>query len=416
MSPGSLTRLGRILTGVAAPLRLGRDYSLFWTAQTLSAIGDGVGSLALSVLVLRQTGSAETTSLAVVLRMLPPLFVGPVAGLVLDRVSRKTVMALTDLVRSLVTLYVGYALYTGTFGVAHACFWMLASGTMSSFYEPAGMALIPSLVSSDSVPRANAVQSMGKNTAWIVGPALGGIILEAWGGPGVMWVNGVFCAAAALCVFFIRTQVDAALSGSGRPGIRRIWDGLAFYRSMPVAVHLLLLTIAINLCTVPVELGFQVHVLQVLKKDTGMLGLAFSVAAVMSVLSSFWVAAIKSVKLRKMLLMGIAGMGLSFALTALTTSMWTAFGTFALFGASGPLILIPISSIYHKVTPSDIRGRVFAFRSAASTLMAPLSTPIVGWGLDMFGSKTMLVVLGVALLTVGAFASISRPLADQSLG
>lgn len=412
MSSGPLTRLDRLRSSIGAPIRLGRDYFLFWVAQTLSTMGDGVGSLVLSVLVLKETGSAEMASIAVVLRILPPLFVGPLAGLVLDRVSRRTVMAVTALVRAILTFYVGYALYAGAFGVRHAFFWMLASGAMSAFYEPATMALIPSLVPAGSVPQANAVTSMGKNTAMIIGPALGGFVLESLGGHGVMWVNAFFCAVSALCVHSIRQRGDIPLAKADRPGLRGIWEGLAFYRKTPVAIHLLLITIAINLCAVPADLGFQVHVLNVLKRDTGVLGLAFTVSAVMSVLSSLTVAASKTVRLREMLLIGIACMGTSFALTGLSTDMWMVFGTFALFGAAGPLIQVPISSIYQKATPAGIRGRVFAFRSAASTLMLPVSTPIVGWGLDAFGSRFMLMLLGGTLVAIAAVASRSRPLAD----
>ncbi len=413
MSLETKPRTGGISATLGAPFRLGRDFFLFWSAQVLSSIADGIGSMALSILLLQRTGSAVTASLALVIRVLPPLFFGPLAALCLDRMSRKYAMVFCDLTRALLCLFVLQSLRGGGLGVFHAYFWMFASGAIGSFYLPASQAIVPSLVDADSVPKANAVQTMGRNASMIVGPAITGWLLSAVGGPGAMVVAAVIPAVSAWAVLSIGARVEAPVKPSERHGFTHLREGLAFYSKVPLAFHLLLITLAVNFCAVPADLGFQFHVLKTMGKTEDLLGLAFSVSAVVSIIVGAIIATRKSLSLGLMLLLGSLGMGISFALTGLSVQPWVLFVAFALFGATGAMIQIPISSIYQRITPSDIRGRVFAFRFAVSNLFAPLSSPFVGLGLDRYGSKSMLLILGLAMGSVALFGSLSGRLKKE---
>src|SRR5215468_6947939 len=80
-------------------LRENRNFRRLWSAQIVSEIGDWFYTLAIYSLLLQLTGHASSVALALVLQVLPQTFVGPVAGIVNDRISRKKVMIAADLIR-----------------------------------------------------------------------------------------------------------------------------------------------------------------------------------------------------------------------------------------------------------------------------------------------------------------------------
>src|SRR5215469_12821361 len=85
-------------------LRRNRNFRRLWCAQIISEIGDWFYTLAIYTLLLQLTGHASSVALALVLQVLPQTFVGPTAGVVNDRISRKKVMIAADLVRFVIVL------------------------------------------------------------------------------------------------------------------------------------------------------------------------------------------------------------------------------------------------------------------------------------------------------------------------
>lgn len=84
---------------LAAP-RLGRDFALVFTGQAVSMQGDGLASLALLWWIAEQTGSVALATTLSMLSMLPVIFLGPVAGVVIDRYSRRQMMMIADILRA----------------------------------------------------------------------------------------------------------------------------------------------------------------------------------------------------------------------------------------------------------------------------------------------------------------------------
>src|SRR3989442_7502145 len=85
-------------------LRQNRNFRRLWTAQIVSEIGDWFYTLAIYSLLIQLTGRASSVALALILQVLPLTFIGPTAGVVNDRVSRKRVMIAADVVRAVIVL------------------------------------------------------------------------------------------------------------------------------------------------------------------------------------------------------------------------------------------------------------------------------------------------------------------------
>lgn len=355
-------------------------------------------------------------SVALVLQMLPSALTGLFAGVLIDRANRKAVLAFANVGRALVTVYAAVSTRSGSFGLLQTGLWMALTGMAKAFYMPCVNALLPSVVNRESIQRANALQALTDNTAMIVGPAIAGWGLLALGPWPMLAVTATLFGVGALAMAPISMAGEGGASVR-RPGLslKELGEGVRFYRKNRLAAALLMAIVLVNFAGVPSYTAFEFHVLQTLKADTGVLGLAFSVSSATSLAASYLVALRKRwPRLGRMLALGVLAMGVSFALTGLAKESHAIVWALGVFGAAGPLILIPVGTLFQEVTPSEVRGRVFSLRFVASMLLAPVTAPLVGWSLDTIGSAPVLLGMGAYMGLLAAGGLVLRDIRDAA--
>src|SRR6476619_3911021 len=131
------------LAAYARLIRQNRNFRRLWLAQIVSEIGDWFYTLSIYTLLLQLTGHAGSVALALVLQVLPQSLAGPTAGVVNDRVRRKHVMIMADLVRVVVVLSMLLVRSRSTVWLVYPL--LLAETTMAAFFEPARSAVIPNV-------------------------------------------------------------------------------------------------------------------------------------------------------------------------------------------------------------------------------------------------------------------------------
>jgi MFS family permease len=171
-------------------LRHNRNYRLLWIAQLVSELGDWFYTLAVYRLLLELTGnSAQSVALAVVLQVLPHTFIAPATGVINDRVSRKTILVASDVVRFFVVLGM---LGVRTPGMVWLIYLLLLLETLgSAFNEPAHSAVIPNIVAENEVLAANALASITWSFCLAAGASLGGVAAVLLGRDAVFVLNAV---------------------------------------------------------------------------------------------------------------------------------------------------------------------------------------------------------------------------------
>jgi len=186
-----------------------RDYGLLWISQLISIIGDFALFTALPFFIYKITGSVLATGIMFMIQILPPLFLGSIAGVFVDRWDRRWTMIGSSLFRGAVLLIM--------LGVRSAeMVWLVylagfLESTASQFFGPANNALIPILVDEDQLLTANSLDSLGENSARMIGPALGGVLLASIGLQGVILFDIGSYLMAALLMYFIRVPSNASL-------------------------------------------------------------------------------------------------------------------------------------------------------------------------------------------------------------
>jgi MFS family permease len=175
-------------------------FRLLWTAQSFSSIGDSMVLVAVPFAALQIGGSPTAVGLVFAAGLVPRIALMLVGGVWADRLPRQQVMIAADLVRGVGQAAGAFVLLTGV-----AELWQLAliaaiHGSGAAFFTPASSGLIPETVSAPRLQQANALIGISRNVFAVVGPALAGILVHAFG-PG--WVYAIDAGTFALSASYL---------------------------------------------------------------------------------------------------------------------------------------------------------------------------------------------------------------------
>src|SRR5258706_2921890 len=214
-------------------LRTNRNFRLLYIGQAISQLGDWFNAVAVYALLLDLTGSATAVAWMLITQYLPVAFVGPLAGVVVDRVNRRRLMINADLVRGVLILGLLIVRRGDQVWIAYVV--MALSVAASAFFEPARTATIPNITSAQELLPANALSAATWSAMLAIGASVGGVVTAAFGRDVAFVVNA---ASVFFSAFFIaHTRYDATPTAKARPagfkaltGITDLVEGLRYVR------------------------------------------------------------------------------------------------------------------------------------------------------------------------------------------
>ncbi len=201
-----------------------RNYALLWSSQLISQLGSWALFAALPFFVFQLTGSVLATGIMFIVEVIPPILLGSVAGVFVDRWDRRWTMIGANVVRgSLLLLLLTFRSADQVWVVYVVAFF---ESVANLFFGPANNALLPQLVGKDELVTANSLDALGENIARILGPALGGALLAAVGLNAVALIDiGSYLIGAGL-IFLIQTPTstsEESLIAKADRSIRMEW-------------------------------------------------------------------------------------------------------------------------------------------------------------------------------------------------
>ncbi|MEO6394060.1 MAG: MFS transporter [Pyrinomonadaceae bacterium] len=186
-------------TGYLDLIRQNREFRRIWLGQVVSQMGDWFDSIAVYTLVLALTGSSRAVSLILIARFLPTFFFGPIAGVLADRFDRKRIMIVTDGLRALIVL--GFLFVDRPERIWLAYVLTVLQLTVSTFFEPARSAVIPSVVNRRDLVRANTISSATWSVVLAVGAGLGGLVTSWLGTKTAFALDSLSYFLSAVLIF-----------------------------------------------------------------------------------------------------------------------------------------------------------------------------------------------------------------------
>ena len=393
-----------------------RPFFLIWSGQAVSLLGSSLVQFALVWWLTQETGSATVLAGATLAALLPGIVIGPFAGALVDRWSRRWVMVVADGGIALTTAWAVAMAWSGAWQPWHVYLVMFIRGTGAAFHWPAMQASTSLMVPSRHLARVAGMNQTLYGVMNIMAPPLGALLLSLFSLVYVLLIDIGTALVAILPLLFIavpQPPPPAAGDGSARRSVLGdLAAGVRYTAAWPGLLLLMAMAMLINFVVTP---AFSLMPLLVVDHfqggpwHLGGLESAFGVGVVLGgVLLSAWGGFKRRILTS---LAGLAGMGIGILLLGLTPPALFTLGLAALFlaGFTQPMVNGPIMAIIQAKVASDMQGRIFTLLFAAATAMTPLSLAVAGPVADRLGITTWYVVGGLACLLIAGAGLFLRP-------
>lgn len=396
------------------PKRLfNRDFLLLWQGQFVSMLGAQAFSVAMIFWIKRQTDSATLLGLGMMSQWIPAILLGPFGGTLADRMSRRRIMILADVVRgiaaiSLATLVLLVPERSGTILVGLLALSALM-GACDAFFRPAISASIPDLVPEQEVTRANSVNRLALDISTFLGQGLGGVLFRVIG-PGILFlVDGITYLFSAASEALIRLPPPPAPKKTGwREAGADFWRelklGLRYVAGRKGLRYILFLAPldSFFMIMIVVLLPFYVEDFLLVAPDWyGFLVAAFGGGSFLGSVAA-GVTSLKGRRRTWAYLACAAGFSAAAIAFALARSPWVAMALIFAAGVMSGFNTIHAMSLAQLSSPSELRGRVLGLFETLGFSTMPLAAGLAGVVADLLDRNIPLVYFGcgVALLAV----------------
>jgi MFS transporter, DHA3 family, macrolide efflux protein len=404
-----------------------RNFGIVWFGELVSITGSSVSEFALSIWVYKTTGSVLQFSAMLLAMTLPRLLVSLFAGVIVDRVNRRTIMILSDCAQAMLSLGVLGLAFFNVLQPWHLFIGVALAAVAASFQQPAYQAMVTQLVSRDQLGKANGLLNFGNGLAQLAGPLLGGALLGTVGLVPVLLIDLITFFVAVLMVALVRVPNVQPLTSSQPQGtspeagfVQEFRAGWQFIHRRPALLSLMrYIAFTVFLTSFPTVL-MPPLVLAFSNEQT--LGVILTVGGVGLLLGGLVMSAWGGPKRRVYgLLVFDVLTGAAMIFAGFQTSVMGLTIAAFLFFVGMPISRGSAQSLWQSEVPEALQGRVFTARDMIAIGASPIALLIAGPLADgVFeplmrangahpgrGIGLMFVGLGVLFLLANAVAWLS---------
>jgi MFS family permease len=394
-----------------------RSFLRLWIAQIISNLGDWAYLLAVEVgfaATLDTHQLVRATALFLGVEGLTSAVVGlTIAGPIVDRYPRRTVMIVADLVRCLA---VATLLFAGSPTWPHVVAVAATLGAFRSLFNPAMMATVPDLVDDDSLVVANGFLSSTFHLAIMIGPALGAGLLTVVGTKGAFAVNAASFAVSALLLLRLRLPKRTREGKERFTPFADLREGAAYILGSRLARGITIVMASVLLLLAGQGV-FQVALVREVLAPSGgsnewaaILGgmtAVFGVGMVVGSIVTPWLSG--RIAGRTLLVGALLVVTTAFVLVSRTTLVPVALFAWACNGLAGGCVNVTYETMLQVGTPERFRGRVFATVESGSDGAYVVGAAIVAAIGASVSPSAALLVIGVCFLGVALLAAVVIP-------
>jgi len=153
-----------------------KNFWLYAIGRFVSLLGSGIQMGAIPLYILDTTGSGALMGTFWMIIMLPALIMAPIAGVMGDRLNRKKIMVNMDYAQGFMIFFLAFMAYTGHMSIVALFVCQVIVSFLSSIFQSSTGAMLPELVPSDDLTRANSIMGSLNSFSWLTGPVLGAVL------------------------------------------------------------------------------------------------------------------------------------------------------------------------------------------------------------------------------------------------
>lgn len=384
-----------------------RNFRLFFGGQSISLIGTWMTRIATAWLVYRLTKSALLLGTVSFAGQIPTFLLAPFAGVIVDRLNRRTVLIWTQALAMLQSLALAALTLTNVITIHEILILSVFQGTINAFDMPGRQAFMVQMVKErNDLSNAIAINSSMVNLARLLGPSLAGIVIAATNEGWCFLIDGISYIAVIVSLILMRVHVETIKRGAASMA-EQLREGWAYVSTFIPVRSILLLFALVSLMGMPYVVLMPVFAVQVLHGGPHTLGFLMGAAGVGALISALSLVVRKSVRgLLKMLPISAAAFGAGLFLFGLSGVLWISLLLMVVVGFGMMQGLTASNTIIQTLVPEDKRGRVMSYYTAAFVGMAPFGSLLAGGLAHWIGApRTVMLtgsfcIVGAALFTL----------------
>jgi MFS family permease len=393
-----------------------RDFGLLFAGQVISQIGDSLSKVALLWFVYELTGSALKMTVVGLLQTLPPLLLGPLIGVYLDRNKKKPVMIAVDVIRAIIVMLIPLLYLQQALTLDRLYVLVFLTSAVSTVFGPALASAVPLITPKDRLMAANAFMQSTANVGLLVGPAISGVGIALIGAHNVLYVNAATFLLSALCLIPIRVRepyVPPRACGWTDNLTHDLFVGFRFVFMEQNTVFLLMMTAALySLGVSAFVFLLPVFAKEILAVGPIELGWLWSSLGIGMLIASFCLASVEQGDLSRRLRLissALAIGGLAVAALGFFQAPLAAGALIVIIGGSTAIFTPLVWTMLQELTPSHLLGRVFTTFATGGMSSSMAGMAGFGWATDAIGPGASLAGISMILLaTAAATALFSR--------
>ncbi|HVB91795.1 MAG TPA: MFS transporter [Acidimicrobiales bacterium] len=374
-----------------------RNYRLYFTGQVISVSGTWMQMVAQTYLILyRLHGSGVDVAIATGLQFLPLLLLGPFGGLIADRLDKRKVLYATQTTAAFLALALGLLVITDSTRLWEVYLLAAGLGIVNLFDNPARQTFVSELVGLDLLPNAVSLNSVLMNSARVIGPAIGGVLILTLGLAMCFMVNAATYLAVIIALSLMRASdlqrrpgVTRA-KGQVREGLRYVW--VTPDLRIPLISMAVIGVFAFNFTvTLPLLAKFTFH------GGAGVYSTFLAAMGAGAVMGGLFTAHRSRPSTHLLAIIGLFFGGSILAVALMPTETAAIVLLVPMGAASISFIATNNATLQLRADPS-MRGRVMSLNAIAFLGSTPIGAPLLGYISDTTNPRISLIVGGVATL------------------
>jgi len=398
-----VARVRRVIAQTFASLGF-FNYRMWFCTALVSNVGAWIQRLGQDWLVLKEltNNSGLAAGIVTALQFAPVLVLSAWAGLLADRLPRRALLIATQAGQGVLALGLGALVFSGHAQLWHVYGFAFLLGCVTAFDAPVRQTFVAEMVPQESLPNAIGLNSASFNSSRLIGPALAGFLIQAFGTSWAFIINGVTFAATIIGLICMRRSelrvVERAKKEKGQ-----IRQAIGYIRDRP-EIWLVLVIIGVVSCLgINSQLTIAMMATQVFDRQAGEFGLLSSMFGVGALLGALMAARRTHPRLRL-----IIGATIGFGLTSLLSAVMPTYLTFGLSGIFVGLCTLTLITAANATiqlsTEPAMRGRVVALYMLVFQGATPIGSPVIGWISQAWGARWAIGIGAVSALVMAAAA------------
>lgn len=364
-------------------LVLNRSFRSLWIGQLISALGDRFTQMGiLTFLMVSGQDKGDKVALITFFGLLPFFAFSPLFGALVDQYSRKSLMILAEISRAILVSLIPFV-WLNTHSVPVMIAWFFVLGSLNALFTPAKMSIITNITAKESLLQANSLIITTGMVATLVGTFIAGVVIKAAGVKSAFYINGLTYFISAVLIFQIVykrqvskktvfTNVYKNLSGDIKTGARYIFR----HR---IILRLIVLASSLSCISSFAYILILNYGSQVLKQNSLGIGCMLSTAGLGMIVGSLILLKKKdTVNYGRILSLAFAVIGGCCLLVMIRPRFNEMLAILFFSGIGSAIATIALDTVFHRITPDDLKGKIFAARSIVTSLAFLLSLLVVG--------------------------------------